>query len=197
MSEILVNTFFILIGYALGSLTLGYYIVSHQLNCDVRDSGSGSVGATNVGRLLGKKGFALTFAGDFGKGVLALLLAKWGGCHDPWLALVLLAVVAGHIWPAQLKFNGGKGAATAFGGLIVYDPVLALALVGIFLLAFMISKSREIGGMIVFPCLPVVAVLIGRPVVVIAACLALAFLLLWAHRDNLMDHYGRGDARQR
>jgi glycerol-3-phosphate acyltransferase PlsY len=197
MSRILVNTFFILIGYALGSLTLGYYIVSHQLNCDVRDSGSGSVGATNVGRLLGKKGFALTFAGDFGKGVLALLLAKWGGCHDPWLALVLLAVVAGHIWPAQLKFNGGKGAATAFGGLIIYDPVLALALVGIFLLAFILSRSREISGMIVFPCLPVVAVLIGRPVVVIAACLALAFLLLWAHLDNLMDHYGRGDARQR
>lgn len=196
MSKILVNTFFILIGYALGSLTLGYYIVSHQLNCDVRDSGSGSVGATNVGRLLGKKGFALTFAGDFGKGVLALLLAKGGGCHDPWLALVLLAVVAGHIWPAQLKFNGGKGAATAFGGLIVYDPVLTLALVGIFLLAFMISKSREIGGISVLPCLPVVALLIGRPVVVIAACLALAFLLLWAHLDNLKDHYGRGDARQ-
>jgi glycerol-3-phosphate acyltransferase PlsY len=197
MFDVLANTFFILIGYVLGSITLGYYIVCHQLNCDVRDSGSGSVGATNVGRLLGKKGFVLTFAGDFGKGVLALLLAKWSGCHDPWLALVLLAVVAGHIWPAQLKFNGGKGAATAFGGLIVYDPVLALALVGIFLLAFILSRSREISGMIVFPCLPVVAVLIGRPAVVIVNCLALALLLLWAHRDNLMDHYGPGDARRR
>ena len=195
MFDIPANTFFILIGYALGSQTIGYYIVRYQLDSDVRDSGSKSAGATNVGRLLGKKGFVLTFAGDFGKGVLAVFLAKWGGCHDPWLALVLLAVVAGHIWPVQLKFNGGKGVATTLGGLIVYDPMLLLVLVGVFLLIFVVSRDREVGGMIVFMCLPVAAVLIGRTVVVIATCIALAFLLLWTHRDNLMVICGRGGTR--
>jgi glycerol-3-phosphate acyltransferase PlsY len=71
------NIFFILLGYFFGSLTVVYYLVRRQFNSDVRDIGSGGVGATNVGRVLGTKGFAITFAADFSKGVLALLLAKW------------------------------------------------------------------------------------------------------------------------
>ena len=195
MDELLANTFYVLLGYFLGSLTVGYYIVRCQLDKDVRDSGSGSAGATNVGRLLGKKGFLLTFAGDFGKGMLALLLARWGGCHDPWLVMVLLAVVAGHVWPLQLKFNGGKGAASAFGGLIIYDPVLTLALMCLFLMAFAVSSDREVGGMTVFLCLPVAVALTGRPVIVITSFLALAFVLLWAHRDNFMVICRRGGVR--
>lgn len=185
MFDMLANTSLILTGYALGCLTTGYYLVRHQLGSDVRRSGSGSSGATNVGRLLGRKGFACTFAGDFGKGVLALALAKWSGCHDPWLALVLLAVVAGHLWPVQLRFKGGKGVATALGGLIVYDPVVTLAMAGIFALALLVSRDRELGGMLTFLCLPVIAMLIGRPAVVAAACLVLAMLLIWSHRQNL------------
>ena len=196
MFDIVTNTFLILAGYALGCLVTGYYIVRYQSKSDVRSGGSGSAGATNVGRLLGSKGFAVTLAGDFSKGVMALIMAKLSGCHDPWLALVLLAVVAGHIWPVQLEFKGGKGVATSLGGMMIYDPLLTLLLMGVFGVVFKIFGEREVGGMITFLCLPVAALLIGRPPVVTAASLALASMLLRAHRDNLVVICGRSGARK-
>ncbi|MGW8312028.1 MAG: glycerol-3-phosphate acyltransferase [Desulfuromonadales bacterium] len=196
MINMFIHPFLILTGYALGCLSTGYYLVRYRLGNDVRCIGSGSSGATNVERLLGKSGFVLTFAGDFGKGVLALALAKWAGSHEPWLALVLIAVVSGHIWPAQLKFKGGKGVATACGGLIVYDPILTLLLGAIFWVLFMVLGERQVAGMFTFLGMPVAALLIGRTVVETTACLLLASLLLWAHRENLAEMWFRAGNRQ-
>jgi glycerol-3-phosphate acyltransferase PlsY len=196
MFEPLADTLLILTGYALGCLTTGYYIVRHLAGSDVRNSGSGSVGATNVGRQLGRQGFMLTFAGDIVKGALALLLAKWSGCSDLGLALVLLAVVCGHIWPVQLKFKGGKGVSTTLGGLIIYDPVLMLLLVGLFLPVYLISRDRELSGIIIFPVVPLATLFLGRPLVTTTACLALALLLLWTHRDNLAMICRHGGTRE-
>ena len=99
--------------YLLGCLATGYYLVRARTGRDIREIDSGSTGARNVGRVLGKTGFGLTVLGDFGKGALAV----WGArhwTHDHQLAaLAMLAVVAGHIWPAQLRFRGGKGVATS------------------------------------------------------------------------------------
>jgi glycerol-3-phosphate acyltransferase PlsY len=196
MPELLADISLILTGYALGCLATGYYIVRHLTGGDVRDSGSGSVGATNVGRRLGRQGFVLTFAGDCAKGALAVLLAEWTGCSDLGLALVLLAVVCGHLWPVQLRFKGGKGVSTTFGGLMVYDPVLTLLLVGSLLPIYLVSRNRELSGIIIFPLMPVAALLLGRPLVTTAACLALALLLLWAHRDNLAVICRRGGTKK-
>lgn len=190
MSDLFINTGSILIGYTLGCLATGYLIVRNRLGCDVRSTGSGGTGATNVGRLLGKKGFAMTLLGDAGKGALALILAKWIGCQDPWLGIVLLAVVAGHVWPLQLGFKGGKGVATALGGLMVYDPVATMTTAAAFWLLNLLIKNRQAAGLIVFPGLPCVAVLLGRPVSVTAIYLALASLLIWAHRSILIDKLG-------
>jgi glycerol-3-phosphate acyltransferase PlsY len=187
MYDLLTDVIFITLGYALGCLTTGYYLVRFCLTSDVRDSGSRSVGATNVGRHLGKKGFLLTFAGDFAKGALALLLARWGGCSEPGMAMVLLAVVCGHIWPVQLGFRGGKGVSAALGGLVVFDPVLTLILAGVFTPLYLISRDRELSGIIVFMGLPAAAMLVGRPWPAVAGCFALALALLWAHRDNLLE----------
>ncbi len=185
MSFLPADTLYIVTGYVLGCLTTGYYLVRFLLGDDVRASGSRSVGATNVGRRLGRQGFLLTFAGDLAKGALALLLAEWGGCREAGLALVLLAVVCGHIWPVQLRFKGGKGVATALGGLIVYDPLLTLIMAAACLPIYLVSKDRDLSGIVVFPLLPVAALLLGRPFATIASCFALALLLLWTHRDNL------------
>jgi glycerol-3-phosphate acyltransferase PlsY len=196
MINMFIQPFLILTGYALGCLSTGYYLVRYRLGNDVRCIGSGSSGATNVERLLGKSGFFLTFAGDFAKGVLALALTKWAGSHEPWLALVLIAVVSGHIWPVQLKFKGGKGVATACGGLIVYDPILTLLLVAIFWVLFMVLNEREVAGMITILGMPVATLLIGRTVVETTACLLLASLLLLAHRKNLAEMWFRAGNRQ-
>lgn len=186
MTDIIFNMSFILISYLLGSLTVGYYIVRYTLDCDIREFGSGSVGATNVSRLLGSKGFVLTFVGDMGKGGLALLLAQWVGCQPIWLAFILIAVVVGHIWPIQLRFKGGKGVATALGGLTVYDPMLALITICSFVILYLVFKDREFSGIIVIICLPIFSMLINRPLIVTTVCFITTLLLLWAHRENIL-----------
>src|SRR5688572_18464968 len=96
----------ILAGYALGCFASGYYLVRWWTGMDVRLSGSGSVGATNVSRILGSPGFFLTVLGDFSKGALAVWFAEYLKIKDVGVVLAMLAVVAGHIWPVQLWFRG-------------------------------------------------------------------------------------------
>jgi glycerol-3-phosphate acyltransferase PlsY len=101
-------------GYALGCFSTGYYLVRNRTGMDIRELGSGSTGARNAGRVLGRQGFWLTMGGDMVKGGLTvwLTLALTGNYRLALLAL--LAVVAGHVWPAQLGFRGGKGVSTAW-----------------------------------------------------------------------------------
>src|SRR3954471_11257483 len=99
------------IGYALGCFNTGYYLVRWKTGQDIRQIGSGSCGARNVGRIVGRNGFLLTVAGDVLKGILAIAFAEV--CIGGELAklVALIAVVVGHVWPIQLKFHGGKGVA--------------------------------------------------------------------------------------
>src|SRR5205814_6775520 len=103
--------------YLLGCFAAGYYLVRMRLGEDLRELGSGSVGARNVGRVLGKTGFLLTLLGDFGKGAFAVWAARHFTTNDHAVALAMICVVAGHIWPLQLRFRGGKGMATSLGAL--------------------------------------------------------------------------------
>jgi hypothetical protein len=104
--------------YLLGCFATGYYLVRARTGRDIREIESGSTGARNVGRVLGKPGFVLTVFGDFGKGALAVWFAAEFTNHNGLaMSLAVLAVVAGQIWPAQLRFRGGKGVATSFAAL--------------------------------------------------------------------------------
>ncbi len=104
--------------YVLGCFATGYYLVRARTGRDLREIESGNVGARNVGRVLGKSGFTLTVLGDLSKGALAVWFAAEFANHNRLaMALATLAVVVGHIWPAQLHFRGGKGVATSFGGV--------------------------------------------------------------------------------
>ena len=99
--------------YALGCFTTGYYLVRMWTGQDLRELGSGNVGAKNVGRVLGKTGFFLTLLADFGKGAFTIWAARHFTTDPRAVAVAALAVVAGHIWPVQLLFRGGKGMATS------------------------------------------------------------------------------------
>ena len=112
--------------YLLGCFAIGYYLVRARTGKDIREIESGSTGARNVGRVLGKPGFVLTAFGDVGKGALAVWSAQEWTNNNHLAALALLAVVAGHLWPAQLRFRGGKGVATSFGALLMFDYRVAL-----------------------------------------------------------------------
>src|SRR5215212_2060468 len=101
--------------YLLGCFTTGYYLLKMRSGQDIRALGSGSVGARNVGRVLGSTGFIVTLLGDFAKGAFAVWAATHFTKDDRLIALSMLAVVVGHVWPAQLRFRGGKGVATSLG----------------------------------------------------------------------------------
>src|SRR4051794_30300652 len=89
--------------YLLGCFTPGYYLVRLRTGQDIREEGSGSVGAKNVGRLLGWRGFMLTVFGDIGKGMLAVWATRRFTNSDGMAAIAMVAVAVGHVWPAQLR----------------------------------------------------------------------------------------------
>lgn len=113
-----------LASYLLGGFCAAYYVVRLARSADIRTLGSGTAGARNAGRLLGAPGFLLTLALDATKGALAVLATAWL-VPGAWPATAaLIAVVAGHIWPAQLGWRGGKGIATILGGLAAWIPAV-------------------------------------------------------------------------
>lgn len=172
--------------YLLGGVLTGYYLVRIRTGEDVRHLGSGSAGARNVGRRLGVPGFVLTLLGDALKGALALTLALWAGAGPGVASLALLAVVAGHLWPLQLGFRGGKGLATALGGLLVLDGVLTFLSLLAAALLLALTRHATVSGLLVTALLPTAAALLGRPLAEVMGLAGLALLVMFAHRRNLM-----------
>lgn len=116
----------IIVSYLLGCFNTGYYYVRLIHKQDIRTVATGVTGAYNVSRVGGKKGFVITFIGDALKGALAVLLARLLSANDTVLMLCIFMVLAGHIFPVQLKFRGGKGLSTAFGAFLLYNPPIIL-----------------------------------------------------------------------
>jgi acyl phosphate:glycerol-3-phosphate acyltransferase len=175
--------------YVLGCLTTGYYYVRLRTDQDIRDIGSGSVGARNVGRVLGWPAFWVTLAGDFAKGVAAVWVARHFTTDYRLVALALVAVVVGHVWPAQLRFHGGKGIATSLGGLLLYDYRLAFVFAVLFTGAFATFRKTVLPGLFAFACLPLASMYLywGPDRARVVAISLLAGLILWTHRKNLGD----------
>jgi glycerol-3-phosphate acyltransferase PlsY len=158
-----------------------------RLNEDIRELGSGSVGARNVGRVLGKTGFLLTLLSDFGKGSFAVWAARHFTTDDRIVALAMISVIAGHIWPMQLRFRGGKGMATSLGALLVYDPRLALAVAVLFLCAFALLWRTILPGLFALACVPLVSLIFDHTSEKIVLVSIAAGLVLLAHRKNFME----------
>jgi acyl phosphate:glycerol-3-phosphate acyltransferase len=185
-----------LASYALGCFTTGYYLVRLRLAQNIYDLGSGSVGARNVGRVLGWRGFVVTVLGDFGKGALAVWAARHFTTDDRLVLVAMLAVVAGHIWPVQLRGRGGKGMATSLGALLVYDWQLALSLVLLFAVAFSAMRRTVLPGLFAVACMPLMSwYLTNSPVERFGMCV-LAALVLAAHRKNLATEFSQFLARR-
>ena len=180
--------------YLLGCCTTGYYLVRLRTGQDLRELGSGSVGARNVSRVLGRFGFLITVLGDMGKGILAVWAAQHFTTDPKLVGLALLAVVTGHIWPAQLRFRGGKGVATALGALCMLDFHLAVAFGFLFAMGLTLMRKTILPGLFAFLCLPFVSAYLGfnPATATYDACKVfvisiLTSLVLIAHRKNIME----------
>jgi glycerol-3-phosphate acyltransferase PlsY len=175
------------VAYFIGCFTTGYYLVRARTGKDIRETGSGSAGARNVGRILGKSGFWLTVAGDFFKGVLAVCLARQMANDNFCTALAVTAVVAGHLWPAQLKFHGGKGVTTSLGALVTFDYRLAFTFAALFAAIFIFTRKSLLPAMFAFICLPAACWFFTRNDLTTCAMAALSTAILFAHRRNLAE----------
>jgi glycerol-3-phosphate acyltransferase PlsY len=177
--------FLILASYALGCISVGYYLVRLYTGEDIRGGGSGSAGATNVGRRLGPWGFSVTLLLDAAKGAAAAGAASYFGLESWGVMLAILAVVAGHIWPLQLEFRGGKGIAPAFGGILVFDYQLGIITISLCGTIFVFVRQLTLSGLLVVILSPGVAFLLGHSDKVMLEMLALALLILVSHRKNI------------
>ena len=171
--------------YALGCLSTGYYLVRLRSGADVRSMGSGNIGARNVGRVAGKWGLAITLAGDTAKGAAPVAVALLLDMESWAVMAVVFAAVAGHLWPAQLGFRGGKGLATTMGAVLVLDFRLVLAAFAVAGIAWLITKNATGGGLAAVLLSPLAALVAGHDPVTAGALAVLAAAIMFAHRTNL------------
>ncbi len=120
----------LLVAYGLGCLSPGWWLARRVRGADLRASGSGGTGATNAARVLGGWAFAVVLLLDAAKAALAVIIARWFVPVGGWASLALPAVVAGHIWPAPLRFKGGRGAGPLLGGCVALNPLFVAAAAG-------------------------------------------------------------------
>ena len=171
--------------YALGCLSTGYYLVRVRSGADVRQMGSGNVGARNVGRVLGKRALAITLLGDTVKGAIPVAAALMLDM-EPWAVMAaFVAVVAGHLWPAQLGFKGGKGLATTMGAMLVLDYRVLLAAFAVAGIGWLVSRNATGGGLAAVVLSPIAALVAGHDPVTAGTLAILAAVILFAHRTNL------------
>ena len=176
-----------LFAYLLGSIPFGYLIVRWQKGVDVRGTGSGSTGATNVMRNLGIIGFVTTFILDVGKGYVAVLLASRLTSGEPrWIALSSVAAIMGHCFPVWLKFRGGKGVATGVGVFLALAPLqVALALI-IFAIVAAIWRYISLGSIVATAAFPLLVYFMKHPPLpIVLGAAGGALLIIAMHHANI------------
>jgi len=182
-----------LAGYLLGSIPFGYLIVHLATGSDVRASGSGNIGATNVNRVAGTGAGAVTLLLDVGKGFLAVwLAARLTGDSISWMAASGLAAVAGHIFPVWLRFRGGKGVATAVGVFLPLCWMAVGAAALVWLIVVSISRYVSLGSVIAAAALPLCTYFLyapgtghAPPLSISFAAVLVAILVIFKHRSNM------------
>jgi glycerol-3-phosphate acyltransferase PlsY len=171
--------------YLLGSMPNGYLAGRWLKGIDLRQCGSGSTGATNVLRNVGKGPALVVFLLDVGKGALAVLLAKSFGLNDWVHVLAGLAALAGHIWPVWLGWKGGKAVATGLGMFLGLAWPVGLACFGLFMAVISISRIVSLSSVVAAIGLPVLMLISGGSSAYLVVSLVASVLVLWRHRSNI------------
>lgn len=174
--------------YLLGSIPFALLVGQGIYHVDVRDSGSGNIGATNVLRVLGKKAGTLVFIGDMAKGFAPVLLAKLLVEADSAAlvsVLVAAAAIAGHTWPVFLKFRGGKGVATGGGAILALMPVLFLLAFATFWLVLLGGRIVSVASLTACVALSLAVLLTRQPLPYIVFTFLASAVIFYAHRANI------------
>jgi len=174
------------LGFSLGSLPCGFWLARAK-GVDIRRRGSGNIGATNVGRILGQEWGYLVFALDALKGWLAVwVAAEFLQVGDTASVLTGMAAVAGHVFSPWLDFKGGKGVATSAGVLLGLTPAVLAATAAVWGISFAVKRIVSISSLLAATVFPFLVMWLepGRHALLLAA-FGLAGLVWFRHRDNL------------
>ena len=179
----------LLLGYLLGSIPSGFLAGQWCKGIDLRTIGSGSTGATNVLRNVGKGPALAVFLVDVAKGAAAVLLARslnpTSALIDWIQVLAGLAALAGHIWPVWLGFKGGKAVATGFGMFLGLAWPVGLACFGMFMAVFSISRIVSLASVVAAVSLPLLMAAGSDSNANLVVALVAMLLVLWRHRSNI------------
>ena len=191
MNELLL----IVLAYFIGSIPTALIISKTFFHIDIRDYGSGNMGATNTFRVLGSKYGSIVMIFDILKGMAAVALYSFLPEYlaDEWARTNLmvglgLASVLGHIFPIFAQFRGGKGVATLFGMILTVQPVIALSCVGVFLLVLFLTRYVSLSSILAGIALPICVLWIWNDDVILYRIFAIlvAALIILTHQKNII-----------
>ena len=181
---------FSIIAYLIGSIPTGYLIVKAKTGDDIRKIGSGSTGATNVKRVLGKKWFFIVMLLDAIKGAIPVVIGK---ILTPYtndkIGIIAVCcavfVIIGHSKPIFLQFKGGKSVASGVGTILALNPFVGISIAIIWGIITYISKYVSLGSIIALILSPILMYLFKNPLCYIIYCAIAAIYIVYLHRENI------------
>jgi glycerol-3-phosphate acyltransferase PlsY len=177
----------LLAAYLIGGIPFGYLVVKWTTGADVRSSGSGNIGATNVLRTTGRAAGVLTLLLDIAKGAFAVWLAgKFTSGSVHWMSAAALAVMAGHAFPIFLNFKGGKAVASFVGAYLVLAPIPLAAVAIVFFCAVAVTRHVSLGSVLAAGMFPLaVWMFMQPPLSLVGASIVSGAFIIYRHRTNL------------
>ena len=188
-------TLVVLSAYAIGSVPFAWLLARRWGAHDLRDVGSGNLGAANVLRASGVTAGVVVALLDITKGALSVAIARYVSDQPAAPAAAGLAAIVGHIYPVWLRFRGGKGVATACGVFSLLAPVAIAPVLSIFAVTVWLTKYISLGSVLATVALPPIAYFAGSPAPAVVAACAAAALIVFRHRSNLARLQGGRERR--
>ncbi len=180
---------FLIATYFVAAIPFGLILTKLVLNQDVRESGSGNIGATNVTRVGGKKLGALTLLLDGLKGMIMVILGRFffqsSGYLHLYLALISLVAVLAHIYPIYLNYKGGKGVATAVAVLLALDPAVGFLTIIFWIMSFLMFRVSAVSSLIAIFSSIILTYHYEAPSSQILLCSALFVVITIRHQENI------------
>jgi glycerol-3-phosphate acyltransferase PlsY len=173
-----------ILSYLLGCIPFGV-LFARKNKINLREHGSGNIGATNVSRVLGKKAGILTLLGDLSKGVAAVALASYLLDSQIQIAISGLMVFIGHVYPVFLKFKGGKGVATGLGVFLFLMPWATVCVIGVFAVTLKASGYVSLSSVLAALFLPLFGIFFQYPPEFMAVSVPVALIVLHRHHENM------------
>lgn len=176
----------LLAAYLIGAIPTGVVLTRLFGSADIRNAGSGNIGATNVYRVAGKKLGILTLLGDALKGAVPVLIAwKLMGFYETQVGIVAVAAFIGHCYPIYLGFKGGKGVATALGIFLVLSPVAVLGAFVIFALLLWKWRYVSLGSISAAAAIPLLVFITGGSLTLVLTTLFISLVVILRHYQNI------------